>query len=110
MKKIQKKNQRKNINQNLRNKILNQNYKFNLKFIGKKIFKQIKTFFHFNKFIKAKTIFIKILKQNLNLLIISNFKNIFSLLDKSYKKNIYKKNNILRKKSKLFRIKNLLLN
>ncbi len=99
---IQKKTNIKNIIQNLRNKFLNQNYKLNIKFIGKKLFKQIITYFYFNRIFKNE------IKINLKSLIFKNIKNLTSLFDKSLKKKVYKKNNIYKKKIKLFYILNLL--
>ncbi len=101
-----KKKTKKNIAQNFRNWFLNQNYHFNIKFIAKKIIKQLIALILINKIAfnqKNRILSLKNLsKDNIQILI--------SLFDKSLKKNVYHKNAINRKKSKLTNIIKFLIN
>ncbi len=102
MPKLNKKKEKKNIAQNFRNWFLNQNYKFNIKLIAKKILKQIIAIQHLFKEINKTNSkkLISLIKENINVL--------NSLFDKSLKRNIYHKNIINKKKSKLNQIINFL--
>jgi len=90
-----KKKQKKNIKQNFRNWFLNQNYNFNIKFIAKKILKQLTAISLISKHVINKNN--KLLKN----LVKDNIRILTSLFDKSLKKNIFHKNTINKKKTRL---------